>query len=85
MNGNIGQMGAATIAAYVITSLLYILQLYSSKCNRNINGSILCQLCFKLCSSDVNRNACAIFTFPLMIMVILFLQHRDQKCFYLKD
>ena len=85
MNGNIGQMGAATIAAYVITFTTLYSSIVFIKMQSKYKWFLFYANCFKLCSSNDDRTRAAIFTFPLMIMVILFLQHVIKKCFYLKD
>lgn len=85
MNGNIGQMGAATIAAYVIT----FCSLYASILFIKLDSKykwFLFYINFALtCAAIVMTGTrAAIITYPLLIVVILFIQHRDQKIFLAK-
>ncbi|EME7635222.1 O-antigen ligase family protein [Escherichia coli] len=85
MNGNIGQMGAATIAAYVITfTTLYSSIVFIKMQSRYKWFLFYANFALSFAAVMMTGTRAAIFTFPLMIMVILFLQHRDQKVFLFK-
>ena len=85
MNGNIGQMGAATIAAYVITfTTLYSSIVFIKMQSKYKWFLFYANFALSFAAVMMTGTRAAIFTFPLMIMVILFLQHRDQKVFLFK-
>lgn len=85
MNGNIGQMGAATIAAYMITfnALYTSIVFLRSKIKYHW---IIFYLNFLLSFSAIimTGTRSAIVAYPLMIILMLIIEYRKQKSFMLK-
>ena len=74
MNGNIGQMGAATIAAYVITfTTLYSSIVFIKMQSKYKWFLFYANFALSFAAVMMTGTRAAFFTFPLMIMVILFL------------
>lgn len=85
MGGSIGQMGAATIAAYMIT----FCALYASivfLCLQSKYKWPLFYINFALTFAAIMMTGtrAAFFTYPVMTLVLLFIQHQKQKTYLFK-
>lgn len=86
MSGNIGQMGAATIAAYAIT----FCALYSSTVFLKLESKykwviFYSNFVLSFIALLMTGTRAAIITFPFIIIVMLFIQFREQKAFLFKS
>lgn len=85
MSGNIGQMGAATIAAYAIT----FCALYSSIVFLKLESkykwiAFYTNFALVFVALLMTGTRAAIITFPFLIIAMLFIYHRERKVLILK-
>lgn len=85
MGGDIGQMGAATVAAYMIT----FCALYSSIVFLSLHSKYKWPLFYinfalTLAAIMMTGTRSAFFTYPLMTVFLLFIQNQNQKKYLLK-
>ncbi|POT55837.1 ligase [Citrobacter amalonaticus] len=85
MNGNIGQMGAATIAAYVITFCALYASIVFMKLDSKYKW-VFFYINFTLSFVAVMMTGtrAAIVSYPMITIAMLYIQHRNQRVFLFK-
>lgn len=80
MNGNIGQMGAATIAAYVITfTALYSSIVFTLLQNRFKWVLFYTNFALSFAAITMTGTRAAIITYPLLTIIMVVICHREHK------
>lgn len=85
MGGDIGQMGAATIAAYMITFVaLYASIVFLSLKSKYKWPIFYINFALTFAAIMMTETRAAFVTYPLMTIVLLFIQHLNQKTYLVK-
>lgn len=85
MSGNIGQMGAATIAAYIITFSALYASIVFLKLNSRYKWLLFyANFGLSFAALVMTGTRAALITYPFITVLMLFIQHREQKVFLAK-
>lgn len=85
MGGDIGEMGAATVAAYMITFVsLYASIVFLTMQSKYKWPLFYINFVLTFAAIMMTGTRAAFVTYPLMIIILLFLQHKQQKAYMIK-